>query len=356
MARGGVKLRLLLLLTLIAAGAGAWGVWFDAYSGFQKEVFVDFPRGTGTRKMASMLREAGVIRWEWPFLAARALQSSAVLKAGEYRFAQRDTPWHVLHRIAAGDIYFHQLIVPEGSNIFDISQALDRMGLMERGAFAAAARKPELVKQLLDGLAPDAPSLEGYLFPSTYRITRHTSPQGVASQMVHQFRKVWSSLGGNTDVHRTVTIASLVEKESAIPAERPLVASVYENRLEKGMKLDCDPTTIYAAMLEGRWRGAIYRSDLESAQQYNTYRNAGLPPGPIANPGLNALEAALHPAATNYLYFVARPGGAGEHIFNEGLAEHQHAVGQYRRGQQKAEPPQPAPAPARRTTAPRPRR
>ena len=152
--------------------------------------------------------------------------------------------------------------------------------------------------------------------------------------MTGQFRKVWKELGGaETGVNRTVTLASLVEKETAVPGERAEVASVYANRLRSGMKLDCDPTTIYAALLEGRYRGTIYRSDLESTHPYNTYRNPGLPPGPIANPGVASLKAAIAPAETEFLYFVAKPGGSGAHSFSRTLAEHNTAVQTYRAGQ-----------------------
>jgi UPF0755 protein len=151
--------------------------------------------------------------------------------------------------------------------------------------------------------------------------------------MTSQFRKTWKDLGGgDTDVNRLVTLASLVEKETGIPAERPAVASVYVNRLAQNMRLDCDPTTIYAALLEGRYRGTIYRSDLQSTNPYNTYRNPGLPPGPIANPGVASLKAALQPATTNYLYFVARPDGSGGHSFSETLDQHNEAVRTYRSG------------------------
>jgi UPF0755 protein len=154
--------------------------------------------------------------------------------------------------------------------------------------------------------------------------------------MTDRFRHAWQRLGTPGPVHPVVTLASLVEKETARPEERPLVASVFRNRLALGTSLDCDPTAIYAARLDGRYAGEIFRSDLESKNGYNTYQHAGLPPGPIANPGLESLKAALHPAETRYLYFVARPDGAGTHVFSEGLEAHQRAVSQYRRGIQKA--------------------
>lgn len=335
MARFGVAL----LLVAALLGAGIWWLVFTPYAGFEQPVLIEIPHGTGTRRIAALLADARVMRSGVPFLFVRALRPRANLQAGEYEFSHPDTPWHIFQRLAAGDIHYYELVVPEGSNLFDISNALDQLGVIKGAGFVEAARRPALVKELLADLAPDAPSLEGFLFPSTYRLTRQTTAEKLAREMVQQFRKVYGSLNGPAPALGTVTLASLVEKESAVPAERPVVASVYSNRAAKGMKLDCDPTTIYAAMLDGRWRGAIYRSDLDSPNPYNTYRNPGLPPGPIANPGRDALQAALHPAQTSYLYFVARPDGSGGHVFSEGLAEHAAAVAQYRRGQQKDAPP-----------------
>jgi conserved hypothetical protein, YceG family len=327
-----------LLLGSLVLAFFLWAVAGDFYSNFGKEVFVDIPRGTGTRQIASMLKDAGVIRSEWQFLAARALSRNAILQAGEYRFSQPASPWEVYRRIARGDVHYYQLTVPEGSNLWDIDAAVSALGIMQPGEFLATARNPEIVQRLIGDVAPQAPTLEGYLFPSTYRVTKHTTAEQLARQMVTQFRKVWESLGAPGDAHHFVTLASLVEKESAVPAERPLVASVYQNRLAKSMRLDCDPTTVYAALLEGAYRGVIYRSDLERKHPYNTYQNPGLPPGPIANPGREALTAALRPAQTNYYYFVAKPDGSGAHVFSEEYESHARAVAEYRRGIQKAEP------------------
>ncbi len=202
------------------------------------------------------------------------------------------------------------------------------------------ARDPALIRDL----APGAPTLEGYLFPSTYRITRATTVQQLCVMMTGQFRKHWRAFQPRgATANNTVTLASLVEKETAVPEERPIVASVYENRLRKGMALDCDPTTIYAALLEERYRGAIYRSDLNSNNAYNTYQHAGLPPGPIANPGIESLKAALAPAETDYLYFVAKPDGSGGHQFSTTMEQHNVAVQKYRRATNR----QPDPPPAR---------
>ena len=323
-------LLVVVMLALVVAGV-AYVSLYAAYQGFHEPVIVDFPKGTSTQAMAEELEQKGVIRYSWQFLMARALQPGKRLQAGEYRFASADSAANILNRIARGDVFFYELVVPEGSNIFDIAAIVGRFDFLQSSEFLRAARNPSLIRDL----APDAPTLEGYLFPATYRITRSTTVKQLCLMMTSQFRKQWRELQAGQSqalpVNDTVTLASLVEKETGQPQERPIVASVYENRLRKGMALDCDPTTIYAALLDDRYRGTIYRSDLNSDSAYNTYRHAGLPPGPIANPGRAALEAALKPAETDYLYFVARPDGSGGHQFSETIAQHNAAVQQYRR-------------------------
>ena len=328
---GGMFIRLFLGLGLVALLL-AVGIMFSLaqpYKGFSSEVILDFPKGTSTSDMASELANAGVIRASWQFLLARAFRSNARLQAGEYRFANPASVWTVFDRIARGDVFFYELTVPEGSNLFDIAQSVNQLGFLKGSDFLAVARDPALIRDL----SPTAPTLEGYLFPSTYRVTRATSVQQLCRMMTDLFRKKWHELqpGDTASLAEIVTLASLVEKETAVPEERPVVASVYKNRLRLGMALDCDPTTIYAALLEDRYRGVIYKSDLASANQYNTYRHAGLPPGPIANPGLSSLKAALAPANTEYLYFVAKPDGSGGHHFSTSISEHDRAVLDYRR-------------------------
>jgi UPF0755 protein len=184
------------------------------------------------------------------------------------------------------------------------------------------------------------------LFPDTYRITRHTTAAQLCVQMTRRFRQAWAELGAPQAAHAVVTLASLVEKETALDEERPVVASVFRNRLARGMPLECDPTAIYAALLDGRYQGEIFRADLESPNRYNTYRYAGLPPGPISNPGLSSLRAAVRPAETGYFYFVVKPDGSGAHVFSKDLEAHQRAVVRYRRGNHKADqarPSQPVP-------------
>jgi UPF0755 protein len=297
------------------------------YQGFSGERMVEIPFGASSREIARQLAEAGVIRSPWYFLAARAVQPKAVLQAGEYRFERPATVWEVFDRIRRGDVYTFEFTVPEGSNIWDIARLLEAQGIMHEHDFLAAASDPSLIADI----APEAESLEGYLFPATYRLTRKTTARELCRMMVEQFRKQWRSLGGEAPPHRWVTLASLVEEETGIPAERGLVAGVFMNRLRKGMPLGCDPTVMYASRLSGITRAAIYKSDLRRPHRYNTYLNVGLPPGPISSPGRAALEAALKPAETEALYFVARPDGPG-HVFSTTLAAHNRAVQHYRNG------------------------
>jgi UPF0755 protein len=320
-----------LLLLLLVALAGGFGVFrlMAPYQGFQGETFVEFPRGTSTETMGVLLAKAGVLRSRWDFLAARMVRRGRVLQAGEYRFERAASPLEVVDRIARGDVFYYTFVAPEGKNMFDLAQAAAQLGLFTADAFLTEARSPAMIRDL----DPSAPSLEGYLFPNTYKLSRHTTAEALCRMMTGKFREVWRGLGGGGDVHATVILASMVEREAKLPEERPLIAAVFANRLHIGMKLDCDPTTVYAALLEGRYRGTIYRSDLDSANPYNTYRHAGLPPGPIANPGLDSLRAAMHPADSNALYFVARPDGSGGHTFSSDLASHNAATERYRRGQ-----------------------
>jgi len=351
-AAGRVLFRLLVtFVLLIAIGAGAAYFSLEGiYQGFRQPVIVDFPKGTNAQAMAEVLARSGVVEYAWQFLFVRALNPGARLQAGEYRFTHADSPRQVFDRIVRGDVFFYELVVPEGSNIFDIAASIDGFGFMQGSDFLRAARDPSLIRDL----APQAPNLEGYLFPSTYRVTRSTTVDQLCRTMTDLFRKHWRELqttGTTMAANDAVTLASLVEKETAIPQERPTIASVYRNRLRSGMALDCDPTTIYAALLEQRYHGTIYRSDLNSANNYNTYQHTGLPPGPIANPGIASLKAALAPADTDFLYFVAKPDGSGSHQFSRTMAEHNRAVQLYRRGSK-----QQAEVEASRPAAPRSRR
>ena len=263
------------------------------------------------------------------FCLERAFHPSEKLQAGEYQFARAATVGEVIGRIARGDIYYFDFTAPEGSNIFDIARLLEQKGIMTSAEFLEAASDTAPIRDL----APQAQTLEGFLFPSTYRLAHSTTAPQLARMMTDEFRKNWTRLvkaqATAADPWRTVILASLVEKETSVAEERPLIAGVFANRLAKGMRLECDATVIYAALLDNRYRGKIHKSDLASANPYNTYQNAGLPPGPIANPGAASLSAALAPAETNFLYFVAKPEG-GSHQFSATLAQHAKAVQAYR--------------------------
>ncbi len=330
-----MKLRALVVVIVVLMAIALAACWICApYAGFQGQVFVDIPKGAGPGQIARMLANAGVLWNRWQFLDVRLLRPRARLKAGEYLFKKPASPWEVFDRIARGDIFYYVLPVPEGNSTFDIAASLERQGIVSSQEFLRAAHDPSLIRDL----DPKAPTLEGYLFPDTYHVTRHATPAQLCRQMTERFRKAWQQLGSpKKDVHETVVLASMVEKEAKLPQERPLIASVFLNRLRIGMPLQCDPTAIYAALLEDRYRGAIYRSDLERKQLYNTYQYRGLPPGPIANPGLESLRAAIEPAQTGYLYFVVRPDGSGAHQFSKELAQHARAVQEYKRELETAE-------------------
>jgi UPF0755 protein len=318
----------MLLVAAILAGGFLFYRLTRKYQGFSGTVYVDLPHGTSTNGMAEELAEAGVIGNRFDFWLARLANRGSALQAGEYAFNHPASAMEVCSRIARGDIFYIELVVPEGRNMFDIAAAVDQLGVFKGGDFLAAAQDPALIRDL----DPKASTLEGYLFPSTYRLNHRTTPALLCRMMTDRFRVAWRSLNTEAPVHDTVTLASLVEKEGKLAGERPLIAAVFANRLHRGMKLECDPTTVYAAQLLGVYRGTIYRSDLDRDHPYNTYSRTGLPPGPIANPGIPSLQAALHPAASEDLYFVRRPDDSGAHQFSTTLAEHSTAVEKYRRG------------------------
>jgi UPF0755 protein len=328
-----ILFRLFVLAVLAAVIGGGWIFYRlnQPYKGFSAPVFIEFARGTSTRAMATALAQKGVVEDRWLFLAARTLRRGTNLQAGEYRFDKPASPWDVFGRIARGDIYYMELLVPEGFNIFETAETVGKLGTIRPEAFLSAARNPALIRDL----DPNAPTLEGYLFPNKYRIYRHTTAEEICRMMTGEFRARWKALQSKANIHDTMTLASLVEREARRPEERPMVASVFHNRLRTGMKLDCDPTTVYAALLENRYRGTIRRSDLANASRWNTYQHAGLPPGPIANPGLSSIQAALAPAETHYLYFVAKADGSGGHNFSESLLAHDAAVAQFQRATQR---------------------
>lgn len=315
----------------LCAGLG-WLVWVFAWpAGPTQETFVEIAPGTSTREIAQQLQRAGILVSPYGFEALRLASSLAgahSLKAGEYRFDHPVKVSEVFSRIARGDVYTVALTIPEGANLFDVAARIEAAHLGSHAAFLQAARDG---RKLVAAFDPQAASVEGYLFPATYRFGRHTAPAEMLRTMVRRFGVEAAALGMSGDSHRLVTLASLVERETPIPAERPLVASVFENRLARNMPLETDPTVIYAALLRGQYRGTIYQSDLQFDSPYNTYRHAGLPPGPICNPGAVSLRAALHPAQSGYLYFVAAGADPrGHSSFAATLEQHQRNVAAYR--------------------------
>jgi UPF0755 protein len=331
--------RKILWLFLIAAlGAAGWLAWAllmpIAPSG---QTFVLLRPGYSTRHIAAELKAAGVIRSQRAFILWHYYHHGRTLKAGEYLFDKPTNIIDIQKRLRRGDVYFHSVVVPEGYTIFDVARAVEAAGLGSADDFLKVARSET---SLVADIDPQAHSLEGYLFPETYQFSRMMSMQEMAAAMIRQFRVVAGQIGLTSSaspdaatpgysVHEVVTMASIVERETAVPEERPMVASVYYNRLEKRIALDADPSIIYAEQLAGTYQGALHHADMQFTSAYNTYRHAGLPPGPIANPGRSALEAAMHPAHSDYYYFVA--DAQGHHRFAHTMEEHNKNVAAYRK-------------------------
>jgi UPF0755 protein len=325
-----------LVLAVVAAmvAGGLWlrHDWQTPFGSFPKAgMFVEIQRGSSRAAITELLASSGVIRSRTSFRLLGMRYSGEKLRAGEYLFDRPRTPEEIFRILAEGRVYLHTLTVPEGYTMMDIAQIVARERLATRDAFLAAARDPQAVRDL----APQARTLEGFLFPDTYKFPRGTPPQRIAEAMVHRFRQVWDALPAQSssadapNALRIVTMASLVERETGVAEERPRVASVFYNRLKGGVALDCDPTVIYGLRLEDKYNGALTSDDLHFDSPYNTYRHRGLPPGPIANPGQASLRAALQPEKTDYFYFVA--DAEGHHIFSRTLAEHNRNVAKYRK-------------------------
>ncbi len=311
---------------ILTLGLSAWWITLAVerpYKGWPgDEVFVQVPQGAGVAAIAQRLAEAGVVQRPLVFrLAAWQAGADRRLKAGEYRFDRPMAPRRVVEKLAKGDVYVREVTFPEGLTIGEMATIFERQGLGTAQDFVAAARDAAIVADL----DPAARDLEGYLFPDTYHVPRRADAAALVRQMVGRFREVLEAeqpggAPGQRTLREVMTVASLVEKETGRDDERPVVASVYWNRLRVGMGLQCDPTVIYALARAGRWTGNLTRQDLQFDSPYNTYRYAGLPPGPIAAPGRASLAAALAPADTPYLYFVSRNDGS--HAFARTLTEH----------------------------------
>jgi UPF0755 protein len=322
---------LLLLILLILAAGFLYLALFQPYQGFASDgVYVDIPHGASQRTISRLLAESGVVRSRIAFELLCRQRGRRTLEAGEYFFDHPVTAFDVYDAIANGRVFVKEFAIPEGFTMFDIADLAAKEGFLSRDEFLAAARDPSPIRDV----APDAPSLEGFLFPATYEFPRHMTGKNMTSAMLKKFRQEWLTLPvdgtpPHQSIREVVTLASLVERETPRPEERPHVAGVFENRLRIGQPLQCDPTVAYALTLAGAYTGKLDGGDLHFASPYNTYRNRGLPPGPIANPGEAALRAALDPPPTDDLYFVANTEGG--HFFSKTLEEHNRNVARYRR-------------------------
>ncbi len=303
----------------------------EPYKGYTAaEQFVFIEPGSGPRTIGERLIRAGVIRDDLTFRAALWRTGRArSLQAGEFRFDAPMTPVQVIERIASGEVYNRRVTFPEGLTIVEMARIFEQQGFGKAAALIEASRDPSAIRDL----DPSASDLEGYLFPETYALPRDITASRLVALMVGRFRQLFTAemqqsaqaLGLTT--RQVVTLASLVEKETALPSERPMVAAVYLNRLKIGMGMQADPTVIYALQRAGRYDGNLRRDDLSFDSPYNTYRYPGLPPGPIASPGLASLQAAVAPAQVDYLYFVSRNDGS--HVFARTLAEHNDNVREF---------------------------
>lgn len=351
-------LALLLLIVLAAGGAAAW-MWYGItkpYQDFAKEgVFVEVPRGASSRHVAYLLKTNGVVRSALAFEIYARRHPKRTLQAGEYFFDHALTGREVFWKLANGQVYQQAFTVREGETMFDIARELEAGKFMPAADFVFAAGDPAAIRDI----APDAQTLEGFLFPATYELPRHPAAGDLTAEMVRKFKEQWKRIaspaaggakdeGTHQNVNRIVTLASLVERETPKPEERPLVAGAFENRLRRGMRLQCDPTVIYGMERLGKYNGTLTGKDLKFDSPYNTYEHGGLPPGPIGNPGEASLRAALQPSQTNYLYFVANTQGG--HFFSATLAEHNKNVVKYRRllAGLPADPPPPPPSPKKK--------
>ncbi|MBI3939843.1 MAG: endolytic transglycosylase MltG [Acidobacteria bacterium] len=322
-----------LLLSGATVATATWAVRrpYRAYPG--GEHFVEIRRGDSAYQVAERLRQHGVVssaRLFYSYLAAT--RQAGHIKAGEYRFSGAVSMREIAAKLYRGDIFLHKITIPEGLVFEDVKRIFLQEGFGSDREFNTSFTDVSLIHDL----DPQAQNLEGYLFPETYLLSRGTPAQNILKQMVRNFRRGFDAprqkrtAQMGLTVRQVVILASLIEKESAVDAERFLISSVYSNRLKRGMLLECDPTVIYAARLVQKWDGVLHRSDLELDSPYNTYRHPGLPPGPIASPGIKSLDAALRPAETRYLYFVSR--NDGRHVFNESFRAHTRAVARYQRG------------------------
>ncbi|MDH3348605.1 MAG: endolytic transglycosylase MltG [Desulfobulbaceae bacterium] len=328
--------KLLTTVCLVICSIGGAALWLGIYilspvtGPGERIVFI--PKGSGLRTIQAILRDEAAVDADIRFLITAKLTGlSGRLKAGEYQLPANALPHQILQLLASGRSIRHRLTFPEGLTAQRIAEILARDGWVDQETFIALCGDPSLIRSL--GLKQG--SLEGYLFPDTYLLTRGEADEiAIISMMTQRFHAVWKEIAGEEDhpeftPHQVVTLASIVEKETGAPGERPLIAGVFINRLQTGMKLQSDPTVIYGL---AEFNGNLTKANLRTPTPYNTYMIKGMPAGPICNPGRASLEAVLHPSATPFLYFVSKNDGT--HHFSASLKEHNRAVRTYQRSGQ----------------------
>ncbi|MGH9840861.1 MAG: endolytic transglycosylase MltG [Blastocatellia bacterium] len=341
-----------LLALVVLAGIAAFGSWLwlqraidrpHKHEAARRTVTIE--PGASSGEIIARLNREGILEGELPVkLWMKFFARDKRLKAGDYEFKSPISPRQVINQLAGGSVATRQFTIPEGYNHFDIAAVIAGLdGLKE------PARTPRevlaMLRQtaLIEDLDPEAKNLEGYLFPDTYEYTASTTREKLIEVMVKRFRKVYTpewqdrakQLGMKT--RQVVSLASLIEKEAKVDSERELISQVFHKRLKIGAPLACDPTVIYAALIEGKYRGKIYRSDLDRDSPYNTYKRAGLTPGPIASPGKRSIQAALYPSDTDYLFFVVdATRNDGSHKFSASSGDHERAVQLLRQQEREA--------------------
>lgn len=323
---------------LAALGAGVLLVAilasvYSPYKGYDGPYqLIQIPRSSSVPQIAERLESQGIIRSARAFRwFARLSGAGSALKAGEYRFEGPISLADVVQKVRLGMVFYHKVTVPEGLTMDEIATLLTALGFGSAEKFKNSIKRYDVVSDL----DSKADSVEGYLFPETYYLTRDMSEEEIIRTMVVHFRRIWTPERAERarelelSLREVITLASLIEKETGVPDERPLVSAVFQNRLRLNIKLACDPTVIYAVKQVKEFDGIIHQSDLRFDSPYNTYLYPGLPPGPIANPGLGAIDAALQPADVDYLYFVSKNDGT--HIFSTRYRDHDQAVRLYQR-------------------------
>jgi len=323
----------LLFCLVVALGAVAWfGLYVATPGEGDGQVTVVIPKGAGVRTIKTLLVRQGIIKDDIRFLIlARVVKEGTQLKAGEFRVPQGLRPLEVLRFLAQAKPVQYRVTVPEGLTMVQIAEVFARDHWVDPQKFLKLCQNQEFIQSL--GLTVN--SLEGYLFPETYSLVRdQVDEKMVVTIMVNRFLEVWEQLEKPENIsltrHQLVTLASIVEKETGSAEERPRIASVFYNRLNKGMRLQSDPTTIYGIT---NFNGNLTRADLQAETPYNTYVITGLPPGPICNPGRAAFEAVLHPEKTSLYYFVSKNNGS--HYFSTTLKEHNRAVNTYQKSRNR---------------------